>query len=149
MDIRNTQSTDQLSPLLQTATPYEPAEDEEYMNEKQREHFVTILRLWREELVSETSRTVNTLQDETISHPDSIDRASQETDMSIELRNRDRGRRLIRKIDESILRLEKDEYGFCESCGVEIGLRRLEARPTATLCVDCKTLDELKERRLA
>ena len=108
---------------------------------------MTILRTWRQELVSETSRTVHTLQDETISHPDPTDRASQETDMSIELRNRDRGRRLIRKIDESIHRLEKDEYGFCESCGIEIGLRRLEARPTATLCVDCKTLDELKERR--
>ncbi len=119
------------------------------MNEKQRQHFLAILQAWRQELVSETSRTVNSLQDETISHPDPTDRASQETDMSIELRNRDRGRRLIRKIDDSIVRLEKDEYGFCESCGIEIGLRRLEARPTATLCVDCKTLDELKEKRFS
>ena len=131
----------------QSVPPYQPKRNEVYMNKNQREHFLTILRTWRQELVSETSRTVHTLQDETISHPDPTDRASQETDMSIELRNRDRGRRLIRKIDESITRLEKDEYGFCESCGIEIGLRRLEARPTATLCVDCKTLDELKERR--
>ena len=140
---------DQALPAPQSVPPYQPKRNEQYMNEKQRQHFLAILQAWRQELVSETSRTVNSLQDETISHPDPTDRASQETDMSIELRNRDRGRRLIRKIDDSIVRLEKDEYGFCESCGIEIGLRRLEARPTATLCVDCKTLDELKEKRFS
>ncbi len=120
------------------------------MNEKQREHFMNILMTWKQELLDESSKTVVTLQDETINHPDPTDRASQETDMSIELRNRDRERRLIRKIDESILRLETqgpEGYGFCETCGVEIGLGRLEARPTATLCLDCKVIDEMKERR--
>lgn len=121
--------------------------NEKYMNEKQREHFLKILMSWKQELLGESSRTVVNLQDETINHPDQIDRASQETDMSIELRNRDRERRLIRKIDESIVRLETGGYGFCETCGVEIGLGRLEARPTATLCLDCKMLDEIKERR--
>ena len=118
------------------------------MNESQREHFMNILTAWRQDLLDETSRTVINLQDETINHPDPTDRASQETDMSIELRNRDRERRLIRKIEESIARLEMGSYGFCESCGIEIGLGRLEARPTATLCLDCKTLDEMKERRM-
>lgn len=127
--------------------PYKLARGEKYMNKRQRNHFMKILSSWRQELIDETTRTVSTLQDETISHPDPTDRASQETDMSIELRNRDRGRRLIRKIDDSILRLENDAYGYCEACGVEIGLSRLEARPTATLCLDCKTLDEMKERR--
>ena len=126
---------------------YQAKTNEKYMNEKQREHFLKILMSWKQELLGESSRTVVNLQDETINHPDQIDRASQETDMSIELRNRDRERRLIRKIDESIVRLETGGYGYCETCGVEIGLGRLEARPTATLCLDCKMLDEIKERR--
>lgn len=126
---------------------YQAKANEKYMNEKQREHFLKILMSWKQELLGESSRTVVNLQDETINHPDQIDRASQETDMSIELRNRDRERRLIRKIDESIVRLETGGYGYCETCGVEIGLGRLEARPTATLCLDCKMLDEIKERR--
>ncbi len=127
--------------------PYTPKQNEEYMCEKQREHFMGILTRWRQSLLDESNRTVSTLQDETINHPDPTDRASQEADMSIELRNRDRERRLIRKIEESIALLEVGGYGFCDSCGVEIGLGRLEARPTATLCLDCKTLDEIKERR--
>jgi DnaK suppressor protein len=80
---------------------------------------------------------------------DPNDRASQESDMALELRNRDRERKLIKKIDETIARIDANEYGYCESCGVEIGLKRLEARPTATLCIDCKTLDELRERQVA
>jgi len=127
--------------------PYEPRKNERYMNQKQRDHFMRILTGWRQNLLDESNRTVSTLQDETINHPDPTDRASQEADMSIELRNRDRERRLIRKIEGSITRLEARNYGYCESCGVEIGLGRLEARPTATLCLDCKTLDEIKERR--
>ena len=127
--------------------PYTPKKNERYMSKKQRQHFLHILSGWRQSLLDESTRTVNTLQDETINHPDPTDRASQEADMSIELRNRDRERRLIRKIDESIARLDSGIYGYCESCGVEIGLGRLEARPTATLCLDCKTLDEIKERR--
>ena len=128
--------------------PYHPKRNEKYMGKRQRKHFLDVLTTWRDSLIGETVRTVGNLQDETINHPDPTDRASQETDMSIELRNRDRERRLIRKIEDSISRLEFGDYGFCDSCGVEIGLNRLEARPTATLCLDCKTLDEMKERRL-
>jgi DnaK suppressor protein len=89
------------------------------------------------------------MQDEATVFADPNDRASQESDMALELRNRDRERKLIKKIDETIARIDADEYGYCESCGVEIGLKRLEARPTATLCIDCKTLDELRERQVA
>jgi len=80
---------------------------------------------------------------------DPNDRASQESDIALELRNRDRERKLIKKIDETIARIDKDDYGYCENCGIEIGLKRLEARPTATLCIDCKTLDELREKQVA
>jgi DnaK suppressor protein len=89
------------------------------------------------------------MQDEATIFADPNDRASQESDMSLELRNRDRERKLIKKIDETIGRIESGEYGYCDSCGVEIGLKRLEARPTATLCIDCKTLDEMRERQVA
>ena len=89
------------------------------------------------------------MQDEATIFADPNDRASQESDMSLELRNRDRERKLIKKIDETIARIDANEYGYCDSCGVEIGLKRLEARPTATLCIDCKTLDELRERQVA
>jgi DnaK suppressor protein len=92
---------------------------------------------------------VHTMQDEATVFADPNDRASQESDMALELRNRDRERKLIKKIDETIARIDANEYGYCDSCGVEIGLKRLEARPTATLCIDCKTLDELRERQVA
>jgi DnaK suppressor protein len=92
---------------------------------------------------------VHTMQDEATVFADPNDRASQESDIALELRNRDRERKLIKKIDETIARIDANEYGYCESCGVEIGLKRLEARPTATLCIDCKTLDELRERQVA
>lgn len=133
--------------LIHGIKPYRPRKGEAYMNEKQREHFRTILNAWRDELLDEIQRTVHSMQDETINHPDPNDRASQETDMSLELRSRDRERKLIRKIDESLRMIDSGDYGFCESCGVEIGIQRLEARPTATLCVDCKTLDEIRERQ--
>jgi DnaK suppressor protein len=89
------------------------------------------------------------MQDEATIFADPNDRASQESDMALELRNRDRERKLIKKIDETIGKIEAEDYGYCESCGVEIGLKRLEARPTATLCIDCKTLDELREKQVA
>jgi DnaK suppressor protein len=89
------------------------------------------------------------MQDEATSFADPNDRASQESDIALELRNRDRERRLIKKIDEALNRIEENDYGYCESCGVEIGLKRLEARPTATLCIDCKTLEEVRERQVA
>lgn len=132
----------------QEFTPYVPAEDEEYMNEAQREHFRDILIQWKRDLMEEVDRTMHHMKDEAANFPDPTDRASQESEFSLELRTRDRERKLIRKIDEGIARVDRDEYGFCEACGTEIGIRRLEARPTATLCVDCKSLDEIRERQL-
>ena len=89
------------------------------------------------------------MQDEATVFADPNDRASQESDIALELRNRDRERKLIKKIDEALGRIENGEYGYCDSCGVEIGLKRLEARPTATMCIDCKTLEELREKQVA
>jgi len=128
--------------------PYEESKGEEYMNEKQREHFKALLRAWKQELMEEVDRTVSHMKDEAANFPDPADRATQEEEFSLELRARDRERKLIRKIDSTIERIENDDYGFCDQCGVEIGIRRLEARPTANLCVDCKTLDEIKERQV-
>jgi len=129
--------------------PYVPKKGEEYMNAKQRTHFRKILENVKAELSEEIDRTVHTMQDEATVFADPNDRASQESDMALELRNRDRERKLIKKIDETIARIDANEYGYCDSCGVEIGLKRLEARPTATLCIDCKTLDEMRERQVA
>ena len=129
--------------------PYKPKGKEEYMNLRQLTHFRKMLEEQKRELSQDIDRTVHTMQDEATVFADPNDRASQESDMSLELRNRDRERKLIKKIDETIGRIDAGEYGYCESCGVEIGLKRLEARPTATLCIDCKTLDELRERQVA
>jgi DnaK suppressor protein len=130
-------------------TPYQPKPDEDYMSKDQLNHFRNILNNWKSELSEEIDRTVHTMQDEVTMFADPNDRASQESDMTLELRNRDRERKLIKKIDETLRNIDNDEYGYCEGCGVEIGLKRLEARPTATLCIDCKTLDELRERQVA
>jgi len=130
-------------------TPYQPKPDEDYMSKNQLNHFRKILNDWKAELSEEIDRTVHTMQDEVTMFADPNDRASQESDMTLELRNRDRERKLIKKIDETLRNIDSDEYGYCEGCGVEIGLKRLEARPTATLCIDCKTLDELRERQVA
>jgi DnaK suppressor protein len=119
------------------------------MGPAQLEHFGAILRAWKAELDHDTSKTVTHMQDETANHPDPTDRASQETDMALELRGRDRDRKLLKKIEESILHLGSGDFGFCENCGEEIGLKRLEARPTAVLCIDCKTLDEIREKQLS
>ena len=127
--------------------PYQPKENEEYMSEGQLEHFRQILLAWKAELMTEVDRTLNTMQDENTALPDVNDRATQEEEFAIELRTRDRERKLIRKIEQSIEAIKNDDYGFCETCGIEIGLRRLEARPTATLCIDCKTLAEIKEKQ--
>ncbi|OGI42001.1 MAG: RNA polymerase-binding protein DksA [Candidatus Muproteobacteria bacterium RBG_16_65_31] len=135
--------------LLHGIKPHKPKKGEKYMNKKQIEHFRAILEAWRNELMEEVSRTVHAMQDDTVNHPDPNDRASQETDISLELRNRDRERKLIKKINEAIMAIEAGEYGYCETCGVEIGIERLEARPTATLCIDCKTLDEIREKQMA
>ena len=122
---------------------------EEYMNSTQHAHFRTILMSLKGELMVDIERTVHTMQDEATVFADPNDRASQESDIALELRNRDRERKLIKKIDEALGRIENGEYGYCDSCGVEIGLKRLEARPTATLCIDCKTLEELREKQVA
>jgi DnaK suppressor protein len=119
------------------------------MNNKQLKHFRVILETLKEELLQDIERTVHTMQDEATVFADPNDRASQESDIALELRNRDRERKLIKKIDETLGRIENGEYGYCDSCGVEIGLKRLEARPTATLCIDCKTLEELREKQVA
>lgn len=134
--------------LLGTFEPYQPQEDEPYMSERQVDHFSAILGNWKAELVSEAQRTVRHMQDEAANFPDPADRASQEEEFSLELRTRDREMKLINKIDKTLNRLEERDYGYCDSCGVEIGIRRLEARPTATLCIDCKTLAEIKEKQL-
>jgi len=130
-------------------TPYKAKAREEYMNPRQLAHFRKILETLKLELSNDIDRTVHTMQDEATIFADPNDRASQESDMALELRNRDRERKLIKKIDETIGRIDAGEYGYCDSCGVEIGLRRLEARPTATLCIDCKTLDEIREKQVA
>ena len=129
--------------------PYKAKAREEYMNAKQLAHFKNMLKDMKLGLSQDIDRTVHTMQDEATIFADPNDRASQESDMSLELRNRDRERKLIKKIDETITKIDASEYGYCESCGVEIGLKRLEARPTATLCIDCKTLDELREKQVA
>jgi len=127
--------------------PYKEKKGEEYMNEKQLEHFRSILQAWKDELMEEVDRTVDHMKDDAANFPDPADRASQEEEFSLELRTRDRERKLIKKIDESMNEVDTGEYGYCETCGVEIGIRRLEARPTATQCIDCKSLDEIKEKQ--
>ncbi|MFT5571211.1 MAG: DnaK suppressor protein [Cryomorphaceae bacterium] len=134
--------------LIHGIEPYTAKANEKYMNPKQVDHFRDILIAWKTNLLDEVSKTIHLMQDETINHPDPNDRASQETDMSLELRNRDRERKLLKKIDSTIVRVDNDDYGWCDRCGIEIGIRRLEARPTAELCVDCKTLNEIKERQM-
>lgn len=119
------------------------------MSDAQTEHFRKILLEWKRQLMEETERTVHHMQDEAANFPDPNDRATQEEEFSLELRTRDRERKLVKKINEALARIETGEYGYCEACGVEIGIRRLEARPTATLCIDCKTLDEIREKQMS
>ena len=134
--------------LLKHYVPYEIKDDEEYMNEAQKQHFRNILNSWKRELMEEVDSTISHMQEDAANFADPSDRASQEEEFSLELRTRDRERKLTKKIGETLELIEADEYGFCESCGIEIGIRRLEARPTATLCIDCKTLAEIKEKQL-
>ena len=129
--------------------PYSEVKAEEYMNPRQVAHFQKILLGWRQQLMEEVERTVHHLQDDAGNFPDPNDRATQEEEFALELRTRDRERKLIKKINDALGALETGDYGFCEMCGVEIGIRRLEARPTATLCIDCKTLDEIREKQRA
>ncbi|MGE8500494.1 MAG: RNA polymerase-binding protein DksA [Pseudomonas sp.] len=136
------------SQLIRGFEPYQERKGEEYMSDEMRAHFTGILNKWKLELMQEVDRTVHHMQDEAANFPDPADRASQEEEFSLELRARDRERKLIKKIDETLQLIEDNDYGWCDSCGVEIGIRRLEARPTATLCIDCKTLAEIKEKQI-
>ncbi|MCE2596491.1 RNA polymerase-binding protein DksA [Motilimonas cestriensis] len=128
--------------------PYKEKPGEEFMNDAQREHFKVILEAWRNQLRQEVDRTVGHMKDEAANFPDPVDRAAQEEEFSLELRARDRERKLIKKIEKTLQKIEDDDFGYCDSCGIEIGIRRLEARPTADQCIDCKTLAEIKERQL-
>lgn len=122
---------------------------EEYMCQEQQDHFTKILQLWRKQLVENSADTLNYINNEVTNLADQNDRATLEEEFSIEFRTRDRERKLIQKIDKSIYEIEKgslSNYGYCKSCDAEIGIARLEARPTADLCIDCKELDEIREK---
>ncbi|MEB0040729.1 MULTISPECIES: RNA polymerase-binding protein DksA [unclassified Pseudomonas] len=143
-----TQEKQQSSQPVRDFEPYAISKGEEYMSEPMRFHFIGILNKWKLQLMQEVDRTMDHMKDEAANFPDPADRASQEEEFNLELRARDRERKLIKKIDKTLQLIEAEEYGWCESCGVEIGIRRLEARPTADLCIDCKTLAEIKEKQV-
>jgi len=140
--------TEDKSFALSNFEPYKEKKGEEYMGAEMKSHFKMILNNWKQELMEEADRTKMHMQTDAENYADPNDRASQEEEFSLELRTRDRERKLIKKIEKTIELIEKDDYGFCETCGIEIGVRRLEARPTADLCIDCKTLAEIKERQI-
>ncbi len=128
--------------------PYQPKKDEKYMNQQQLEHFRTLLMKWKQQLMEEADSTVSNMKEGAAVYPDPIDRASQEEGFNLELRTRDRERKLLKKIEQALDKIDKGEYGLCDDCGAEIGIRRLEARPTAVKCIDCKTFEEIKERQV-
>lgn len=127
--------------------PYKEKKGETYMSKAQLDHFTQLLLAWKRQLQEEVERTVHHMRDDANNYADPADRATQEEEFALELRARDRERKLIRKIDQTLEMIRKEDYGYCEQCGIEIGLRRLEARPTATLCIDCKTLEEIREKQ--
>ena len=135
------------SSFLKSFEPYKTKRNEKYMNKNQQKHFEMMLGAWKEALIEEQEKTEQLIQQDQSNFPDSLDRAAKEEEFMLELRKRERERKLISKIDLSIKDLEDNVYGYCESCGVEIGIKRLEARPTATKCIDCKTVDEIKEKQ--
>ena len=128
--------------------PYKPKKGEDYMSLEQINHFKNILYSWKKQLMSEAEKTMDHMKQDSSKLSDPNDAATQEEEFRLELRTRDRERKLISKIATSIEQVKNDDYGWCESCGDEIGIKRLEARPTATHCIDCKTLDEIKEKQL-
>lgn len=136
-----------LSGPLHGMEPYKPRRGEEYMSADQLEHFRQILSAWKRELMEEVDRTVHHMQDEAANFPDPSDRATQESEFGLELRTRDRERKLLRKIDAALNRIDEGTYGYCEETGEEIGLKRLEARPVATLCLEAQERRELAERQ--
>jgi len=136
-----------LSGPIHGIAPYKPRRGEEYMSKKQLKHFHKILSAWKRELMYEVDRTVHHMQDEAANFPDPNDRATQESEFGLELRTRDRERKLLRKIDSALIRIDEGDYGFCDETGEEIGLKRLEARPVATLCLEAQERRELAERQ--
>lgn len=136
-----------LSGPIHGVEPYRPKRGESYMSTTQLEHFRDILTAWKRELMFEVDRTVHHMQDEAANFPDPNDRATQESEFGLELRTRDRERKLLRKIDSALARIEDGSYGYCEETGEEIGLKRLEARPVATLCLEAQERRELAERQ--
>ena len=133
--------------FLASIKPYKLKKNEKYMNAVQKKHFQEILASWKEQLQIEQDRTADKIQKNVSHFPDESDRATHEEEFTLELRTRERERKLLSKISESIEDLKSDDYGYCASCGIEIGIRRLEARPTATRCIDCKTIEEIHERQ--
>ena len=133
--------------FLASIKPYALKKNEKYMNAKQKKHFIAILDSWAEQLQMEQNRTAEKIQENVSNFPDESDRATHEEEFTLELRTRERERKLLSKISESIDDLKSNDYGYCASCGIEIGIRRLEARPTATRCIDCKTIEEIHERK--
>ena len=139
--------TTKKSSTKDTITPYALSKNEEYMNDAQQKHFINILINWKKEIMEGVDLTVNHMKQEAANFPDHNDRASQEEEFSLELRTRDRERKLLKKIEETLERIHENDFGFCDECGIEIGVRRLEARPIATLCIDCKEIAETKEKQ--
>jgi DnaK suppressor protein len=133
--------------LIHGIPPYQPKAGETYMNDRQLQHFRKILLAWKRELMEEVDRTVHHMQDEASNFPDPNDRATQESEFGLELRTRDRERKLLKKIDSALERIDEGTYGYCEETGEEIGLKRLEARPVATLSVEAQERRELAERQ--
>ena len=138
---------DILSGPIHGIAPYQAKRGEEYMSPEQLEHFEAILKAWKHELMNEVDRTVHHMQDEAANFPDPSDRATQESEFGLELRTRDRERKLLRKINSALTRIEDGSYGYCEETGEEIGLKRLEARPVATLCLEAQERREMAERQ--
>ncbi len=139
--------SDVLSGPIHGIEPYKPARNEDYMNAEQLEHFREILLAWKRELMNEVDRTLHHMQDEAANFPDPNDRATQESEFGLELRTRDRERKLLRKINSALARIDDGTYGYCEETGEEIGLKRLEARPVATMCVEAQERREMAERQ--
>ena len=139
--------SEMLSGPIHGIAPYTARRGEDYMSAAQLEHFEAILSSWKSELMKEVDRTVHHMQDEAANFPDPNDRATQESEFGLELRTRDRERKLLRKISSALIRIEEGSYGFCDETGEEIGLKRLEARPVATLCVEAQERREMSERQ--
>ena len=147
--VAKTKSSNTIANNKSKIAPYKTKKNEKYMSAAMKRHFIAVLMLWKEHLKEEMKKTFDHLKTKGETFADPVDRASQEEEFAFELRTRDRERKLINKIGVSIEQIKQDDYGWCESCGDEIGIKRLEARPTATHCIHCKTLDEIKEKQLS